>query len=92
VANSEIVHFAFSILSHVVGVGQQRLTLTTHKEIFLVSLSVAFPIFFKSHRTQNRERETTMSTLKVPQSPPPVSDDCEQLRKAFEGFTSFFLF
>nr|QKG27631.1 Annexin 1 [Cyamopsis tetragonoloba] len=27
-----------------------------------------------------------MSTLKVPQSPPPVSDDCEQLRKAFEGW------
>lgn len=32
-----------------------------------------------------------MATLSVPNHVPPVSEDCEQLRKAFEGFLSFFL-
>ncbi|XP_057442560.1 annexin Gh1-like [Lotus japonicus] len=27
-----------------------------------------------------------MATLRVPQTPPPVADDCEQLRKAFSGW------
>lgn len=33
-----------------------------------------------------------MSTLIVPHTVPPVSDDCEQLRKAFSGFSILFLY
>lgn len=78
-------------------VGHPCLTFPFHKHHYYMCCD-AFPIFSHKNRADSgseteRERErdlrseTTMSTLKVPQSVPPVADDCEQLRKAFSGLT-----
>ena len=56
------------------------------------SLNTFLPLSFSSlyffvHRQTPRENSVTqkMSTLIVPATIPSVSEDCEQLRKAFEG-------
>lgn len=70
-----------------------RLTITIFTIKSAIHLTLTLPLSFSSlyffflHRQTPRTNSITqkMSTLIVPATIPSVSEDCEQLRKAFEG-------